>query len=83
MSDKIEIVPGKYRGIKNFRILKELTHADKKNSDGTIARTFGTWAKPENFYYFSTEQATYLNENDLKNASIVDAIKRGTIYRVL
>lgn len=83
MSDKIEIVPGKYKGTKNFRVLKELTHADKKNSDGTVARTFGTWAKPENFYYFSTENATVLKEEDIKNPSIIDLIKRGTIYRVL
>ena len=83
MSNTIEIVPGKYRSIKPLRFIKELTHSDKKNADGTIARTFGTWSKSNNFYYFSDKTSTTLTEKDLEHPSIRKCIEDGTIYRVL
>lgn len=76
-------IPGNYKSSKNIKVIKEITHADKKNSDGTIARTFGTWTAPNNFYYFNENTVTVLNEKDLKNPTLKQLIDNGTIFRVL
>jgi len=77
-------VEGLYRAKQPIRVVKELSHMDKKNSDGTIARTFGTWAaKPENFIFFSDKTSVKLTKEELKLTQIQQLIDNGTIYRVL
>lgn len=77
-------VEGLYRSIRPIRVVRELSHMDKKNSDGTIARTFGTWAaKPDNFLFFSDTVSVMLTKKDLKLKQIQQLIDNGTIFRVL
>lgn len=76
-------VAGKYKSVTPVRVLKKLTSMDRKNSDGTIARTYGTWAKPDNFFYFSPDESVELNEEDLKNESLRQLIDSGKVYRTL
>lgn len=78
-----QYVPGRYKAIKAIKVMKQISFANKKNSDGTIARTFATWTAPNNFYYFSTDVSTELNKEDLKHPTIRQLIDNGTIFRVL
>lgn len=82
--DTSKYVEGLYKAIRPIRVVKKLSHMDKKNTDGTIARTFGTWAaKPENFIFFSNKTAVTLTKEDLKLKQIQQLIDNGTIFRVL
>lgn len=77
------IIPGKYTCDKPLRVVKELTFRNKQNKDGSIARTFGTWVKPENFWYFGPNKAVELKKEDLENPSIKQLILNGTLRRTL
>lgn len=79
----IDLTPGYYTCKEPIRVIKKLEHRDKKNKDGTVARTYGTWTKPENFYYFVPGQKTTLTAEDLKNPSLQNLITNGKIYRTL
>lgn len=77
-------VEGLYRSTTPIRVVRELSHMDKKNSDGTIARTFGTWAaQPKNFIFFNDKTSVKLTKADLQLKQIQQLIDSGTIYRVL
>ena len=82
--ENTKYVEGLYKSIKPIRVVKKLSHMDKKNSDGTIARTFGTWAsKADNFIFFSNNKSVKLAKEDLKLKQIQQLIDNGTIFRVL
>lgn len=80
---KIDLIPGNYTCKAPIRVIKKLEFRNKMNSDGSIARTYGTWTKPDNFYYFTPGKSTMLTEEDLKNSSIRGLILNGSIYRTL
>lgn len=78
-----QYVPGRYKAVKTIKVMKQMTFANKKNSDGTIARTFATWTSPNNFYHFTTNASIELSKEDLKHKTIRQLIDNGTIFRVL
>lgn len=80
---EMELVPGFYTCSEPVQVIKKLESRNKLNKDGTIARTYGTWTKPENFYYFKPNQKTKLTEEDLTNDSIRQLILNGQIRRTL
>lgn len=80
---KINLVPGNYTCNSPIQVIKKLETRNKLNSDGSIARTYGTWTRPDNFYYFKPGTTTKLTEEDLENESIRDLILNGAIYRTL
>ena len=81
--EKNDIIPGFYTCKEPIRVIKKLSYSNKTNSNGSIARTYGTWTKPDNFYYFNPGEKTVLTEEDLKNDSIRGLILNGRIYRTL
>lgn len=76
-------IPGNYTCDYPVQVIKKLETRNKYNKDGSIARTYGTWTKPDNFYYFKPKQKTVLSKEDLKNPSLQNLILDGKIYRTL
>jgi len=72
-----------YTSNENIQVVKALKHMDKKNSDGTIARTYGTWTGRDNFYYFRPGVKVKLSKEDLKHPTIKDLIAKGKIYKTI
>lgn len=83
MTKEVEFVEGDYTCDNAIQVVKELKSKDKKNAKGEIIQTFGTWTKPDNFYYFRPNQKTRLTEEDLKNPSLRQLILNGRIRRTL
>lgn len=78
-----KLIEGNYTCNKPIRVIKKIEYKNKMNTDGTVARTHGTWTKPENFYYFAPNQKTKLSAEDLKNPSLQNLIMNGKIFRTL
>ena len=78
-----KIEAGLYTCNEPIQIVKKLKYMDKKNSDGTIARTYGTWTGKDNFYYFRPGTKVELTEEDLENPSLKNLILNGKIFRTL
>lgn len=76
-------VAGNYTCDVAVRVIKKLESRNKMNKDGSIARTYGTWTKPDNFYYFRPSQITKLTAEDLKNPSLRQLIDNGAIRRTI
>ena len=78
-----EYKPGNYISNKPLRVIKKLETVTVLDANGKAQRTQGTWNRPDNFYTFGPNTKVKLTEEDLKNTTIYQLIKKGVLQRVL
>lgn len=73
---------GVYRSDKYMRIIKALTVQHHKDSTGQITKTYGTWAKDDNFITFNKGVEKRLTQEEVDLPAIQNLIDSKVIYRV-
>ena len=74
---------GKYISDRPLRVMLELGVTDVMNKDGTISKTYGTWATKEgNLVEFGPDKPVFIDENMLKLENVQNLIKGGILKRV-
>lgn len=74
--------PGVYRSEKFLRIIKALTYQHKKDANGQVQRTYGTWATKDNVIVFQKGVEKRLSAEDVELQAIQRLIDSKVIYRV-
>lgn len=75
-------LPGIYRSDKYMRIIKQLTYEHRKDSEGKVQKTYGTWARDDNMIIFRKGIETPLTESDVQLPAIQRLIDSKVIYRL-
>ena len=74
---------GKYVSDRPINVLKELGTNDVLNKDGTISKTYGTWATTEgNIIEFRPGKPVFIDEDMLKLTNVRNLIQNGELKRV-
>ena len=75
-------LPGMYRSDRYMRIIKELTHVHRKDDNGKVQKTYGTWVRDDNMIVFKKGVETRLTAEDLTLPAVQRLIDSKIIYRL-
>ena len=81
-SKKSTYKAGLYRSDKFLRVIKSLSYEHRKDANGTVQKTYGTWAKDDNMIIFQKGVPRELTESDLQLPTIRRLIDSKAIFKV-
>lgn len=73
---------GLYRSDKFLRIIKRISYEHQKDDAGKIQKTYGTWAKADNFIIFSKGVEKRLTDEEVALPAVQRLIESKAIFRV-